>query len=106
MRALVIFAALLYSVPASAETAPWQTAAIADITTEPKVVEALFPNDSTASFWVSVHDDGTPRDGFAQYLCTSLTFAGKPESVRTVVRVLSASDMARGKSTVLGKTDC
>lgn len=89
---LAFAAALLASVPALAME-PWQSTALDDIRSEPKVVEAMFPNEQSSTLWVSVRDDGTSRDGFAKYLCLSLAMAGMPEGHSVAVHVYDAARM-------------
>lgn len=59
--------------------------AVNAIIEETKVVEALFPKYSTNSFWVSMFDDGSSRDGYAQYICLILREYGLPSNKLIVV---------------------
>lgn len=73
---------------------------------EPKVVEAMFPNDAPNSFWVSMRDDGSRRDGFAEYLCLVMHQNGMPDGKLTVIRIWDAGAMARGDMREIGRFDC
>lgn len=61
---------------------------------EPKVKDALWTSDSM--FKVAVIDDGTPRDGFAEYVCLTLKtdfgISGVRVKVIDVVKLVSKND--------------
>jgi hypothetical protein len=104
-------AALLVSGGASAQAQKvgsdaWRQKAVKAVRAEPKVVEAMFPNDARNSFWASMRDDGTRRDGFAQYLCMSLFESGMPKGDFIVVRIWDARAMAQSQMREIGKFDC
>lgn len=73
---------------------------------DPTVIEAIFPNDAPNSFWASMRDDGSRRDGFAEYLCLILHQHGMPKGDLVVIRIWDADVMARGEMRELGRFDC
>lgn len=87
-------------------TDAWRQKALKAVKAEPKVVEAIFPNDARNSFWASVRDDGTRRDGYAEYLCMSLVENGMPKGSFIVIRIWDARAMARSTMREIGKYDC
>lgn len=80
--------------------------AVNAISDEPKVVEAIFPNNSSNSLWVSMFDDGPRRDGYAQYVCQILRDHGMPSNKLVVIRIWDATEMARENFKELGKHEC
>ena len=42
------------------------------VKSESKVKDAIFPNSSDSLLYVGVYNDGTRKDGFAEYLCLSI----------------------------------
>lgn len=84
----------------------WRQKALKAVRAEPKVVEAIFPNNARNSFWASVRDDGTRRDGYAEYLCMSLFESGMPKGSFIVIRVWDARAMAQSRMREIGKYDC
>lgn len=42
------------------------------VKSEPKVKDAIFPNGSDNLLYVGMYDNGSRRDGFAEYLCISI----------------------------------
>lgn len=100
-------AALAMAGPAAAES-DWREAALAAVQSEPKVVEAAWPNDSQTSFWVSVRDDGSRRDGYAEYLCMVLKSNGMPSGIMNgvTIHVWDQAEMRRGKLKELGRNIC
>lgn len=104
-------AALTASGTASAQaqqvgTEVWRQKALKAVRAEPKVVEAMFPNNARNSFWASVRDDGTRRDGYAEYLCMSLVESGMPKGSFIVIRIWDARAMAQSTMREIGKYDC
>lgn len=70
---------------------------------EPKVKDALWTSDNV--FKVSVKDDGTNRDGYAQYVCLVLSdngFTGKG----VLVRVVDHNKLLKGEWVNLGTAKC
>lgn len=100
---LVLFAAAL-ALSASPAVADWKDKAVELARAEPKVVDAMFAD--TVSFWASVRDDGSSRDGYARYLCMTLFDAGMPSGGFVVVKVWDAAEMARSELVQLGRHDC
>lgn len=88
----------------AAYAADWKEEAIAEIRSEPKVVEAMFTGSS--SLWVSVRDNGSRRDGLAESMCVLLHSAGMPTGDFYVVHVWDAAQMARGENVELGRFEC
>lgn len=96
----------MFASPAMAQD-NWRTNTLDAIAADdPSVVEAMFPEDAPHSFWVSMRDDGTRRDGFAEYLCLVLHQHGMPKEDLVVIRVWDAAEMARGQMKELGRFDC
>lgn len=105
MKYWMLAAAIGFASPAVAEE-PWMTRALGLLKAEPKIAESLFNQDSPRSLWVSVEDDGTRRDGYAEYLCLVLYDAGMPIGGYTVIHVYDAAAMAAGESREIGRFDC
>lgn len=68
----------------------WRLKAVDEVSKEKLVFEAMFPNNSTSSFWVSMRDDGSRRDGFAEYLCLVLKETGMPVGKFVTIRIWDA----------------
>ena len=85
---------------------PWMAASIAALRKEKAVREVLFSDDRSTSLWISVRDDGSRRDGFAEYACLTLVESGMPTGAFTVIRVWDAAAMARGEQRELGRYEC
>lgn len=105
MKNWMFIALVCLASPAAAEP-PWMTKALGLLRTEPKIVESLFNQDSPRSLWVSVEDDGTRRDGYAEYLCLVLYDAEMPVGGYTVIHVYDAAAMTAGESREIGRFDC
>lgn len=71
---------------------------------ESVTVEAMFSQD--VSFWVSVQDDGSSRDGLADYFCLLTYDAGRPEGESIIISIWDAAAMARGEMERLGRARC
>lgn len=71
---------------------------------EPRVKDAIWTPPTT--FKVAVKDDGTPRDGFAEYVCLVLSDSGfKGQGV--LVRVVDIDKLVRtGEWVNLGTAKC
>ncbi|KAB2781200.1 hypothetical protein [Brucella anthropi] len=92
---------------ASAQDQSWREKAVtAIIADNSKIVEAMFPNDARNSFWVSLRDDGSRQDGFAEYLCLALHEQGMPKGDFVVIRIWDAGAMARNEMEEIGRFDC
>ena len=85
---------------------PWMADSVAALRKEKAVREVLFSNDRSTSLWISVRDDGSRRDGFAEYACLTLVESGMPAGAFTVIRVWDAAAMARGEQRELGRYEC
>lgn len=85
---------------------PWWPDAISLLLKENKrtIVEAKFTGP--ASLWVSVRDDGSRRDGFAQYVCVEIMGAGMEPGDFYVVHIWDAAQLARGRMVELGRSEC
>ncbi len=84
----------------------WQTKSIAELEKEPGIVEVLFPNGASGSLWVSMRDDGSRRDGFAEYVCLKLHESGLPKRHAVMIHVYDAAAMARGHMNEIGSNIC
>lgn len=92
-------------VPAASFAADdWREKAIALIREEPKVIEAMFPQP--ISLWVSARDDGSNRDGYADYVCLLLSEAGMPQGEHITIRILDAAALSNDQMTELGRGQC
>lgn len=100
MRFLIMSAlmAAVFAGPASAETQlkPWQREALKTVKSEKKVIDARWRMPQTNELWVSMKPDGTPRDGFAQYLCIVLTNAGAPQGELKTVWIYDPANFESG----------
>jgi hypothetical protein len=76
------------------------------INQEPKVKEAIITDSNV--LYVSVEDDGTKRDGFANYLCELVKEKGSNIMLVKVVRVNSTKDPNRDNAygVLLGEAVC
>ena len=86
-------------------------AGLSALRSEPKVQAAVhFPHGHEGGEWrVAVQDDGTRRDGFAEYLCTTLIGAGVVNG-EALVRVVSDAQVVNverpSDDAVLGRKLC
>lgn len=99
-----ISAMMMGAMTATAFASDWRDAALDEIRNEASVVEATFPQN--LSLWASMRDDGTRRDGFANYLCLILAEAGKPSGDLVIVHVWDAAKMAREEMVEIGRAEC
>jgi hypothetical protein len=76
------------------------------INQEPKVKEAIITDSNV--LYVSVEDDGTKRDGFANYLCELVKEKGSNIMLVKVVKVNSTKDPNRDNAygVLLGESVC
>ncbi|MCZ4273323.1 hypothetical protein [Maritalea porphyrae] len=102
MRLPIVCFLILFATASFAET--WRETAINDALAEPKVHSAQWSQEE--SFWIAVDDDGTRRDGFAEYTCLVLALAGKPQGEIIIVTVLDHNSMLQGNFKELGKKAC
>ncbi|WP_375590220.1 hypothetical protein ABWH89_05150 [Hoeflea alexandrii] len=82
----------------------WRDKALELAKEEPKVRDAIWSQN--ISFWISVDDDGSSRDGYASYMCFVLRDAGKPEGEFVSVRVWDHVSMATNSPKQLGQASC
>ena len=83
-------------------------AAKASIAAEPKVKDLLYDPIATVQWHVGVLNDGSPRFGYAEYLCTLAREHGAADD-NTWLRVVDISKVARGvdfRSASLGTIRC
>lgn len=99
--------AAFFAAPAMADYAPdgWRVEAAKAIQDEEqKVIETYW--SQPVSFWVTMKDDGTRRDGFAEYLCMSLTDYGRPEGEFVAITIWEAFERSGAGLHQLGKANC
>lgn len=89
-----------------AQNQSWRDQAAILIQNEPSVVEAMFPNNARNSFWVSMRDDGSKRDGFAQYVCLELMSNGMQSGDFIVIKIWDAAKMVQGELSQIGRHNC
>jgi hypothetical protein len=53
-----------------------------------------------------MRDDGSRRDGFAEYLCLVLHEHGMPKGDLVVIHIWDAAALARNEMREIGKFDC
>lgn len=80
--------------------------ALAEIKKEPKIKEALLTDANV--LYVSVENDGTKRDGYAQYLCGVLTEHQATTKWVKVVEVGTAGQQGADNAfgVLLGESHC
>ncbi|WP_349508881.1 hypothetical protein V6582_14805 [Agrobacterium vitis] len=61
---------------AANELQQWQSRALKAIKQEKKVIDAKWRSAEDNVIWLSMQSDGSPRDGFAQYVCILLKHSG------------------------------
>lgn len=103
-HSFMAFAGLLFSATITFAADGWRENAVKLAVEEPKIHEALWSQD--LSFWVSVVDDGTKRNGYAQYLCFVLNDAGRPKDEIIIITVWDRAAMAKNNLKELGKATC
>ncbi len=106
LKRIIAGAFLLSALPVWSAEGLWMKSAVSNLQKEKKIVEVAFANDRPTSLWISVRDDGTRRDGYAEYACLVLAQSGMPAGQFTVIHVWDAAAMARGEQTELGRYDC
>jgi len=85
---------------------PWMEKAVGELRKEKKIVEVMFPNGLSTSLWISVRDDGSRRDGYAEYACLILIQSEMPMKKFTVIHIWDAAAMSRGEQKELGRYEC
>ncbi len=83
---------------------PWQGKLVELAKAEPKISEATWSNDD--SFWVLVDDDGSSRDGYAEYVCILANDAGRPDGRFVAVTVWDRASASTSNPKQLGKAYC
>jgi len=84
----------------------WKLKALKEVRKEKSVVEAMFPENANSSFWVSMRDDGSRRDGFAEYICLVLKDNGMPSAEFIVIRVWDSNRLANDQLHEIGRNEC
>ena len=84
----------------------WKLKSAEEVRNEKSVVEAMFPDNSSSSFWASVRDDGSRRDGYADYLCLVLKDSGMPKGKFVLIKIWDAYSMTDGKFKEIGRSEC
>lgn len=90
------------------ETTVQAAAALKAIRAEPKVKDVLYQPGQAVEWQVGVLDNGTPRYGYASYICEVLSELGAA-TADTVVRIIDIAKVANGTSSrdaSLGSVRC
>lgn len=90
--------------PEAWRSEPWRADALAEITANRFVRDAIFA--APGSLWVGVADDGSRRDGLAETTCLDLQAAGMPAGETVVIRVIDFYAMLREEMVTLGEHVC
>lgn len=91
--------------PEDALREPWRTAVIKELMDGSTIQDATWA--ATGSLWVGVMDDGTRRDGLAQYACEVVRSHRPNHSESPIVTVLDIAKMTITKERVqLGRYHC
>lgn len=99
-------AAVKAAANAAAETTAWREEAINAIRQEPKVADASWPNGNGPSLWITMRDDGTRRDGYAESMCLILGQHGMQAGDFIVIHIYDAAAMIRDELREIGRYDC
>jgi hypothetical protein len=80
--------------------------ALEEIRKEPKIKEAIITDSNV--LYVSVDDDGTKRDGYAEYLCEVLKEKEATTNWVKIIKVNSANDSNSDNAygVLLGESHC
>jgi hypothetical protein len=65
----------------------------AELGKEPKIMDLVFIEDNEVEWTVAVKDDGTPRHGYAGYICSTLKSLGVSDD-KIDVRIVDAAKRA------------
>ncbi|MEO1985385.1 MAG: hypothetical protein ABGX47_01880 [Martelella sp.] len=103
MRFLRIVVMMLIGATA-ASAADWRDAAVAEIAKEKQVVEVMF--SQPISLWALMYDDGSRRDGYAEYLCLVLFSSGMPKGESVIITIWDATAMVQGDMKRIGRFEC
>jgi hypothetical protein len=82
----------------------WRQKSISLIKNEPKVRDAIW--SAPGSLWVSVNDDGTRRDGYAEYIWLLTRDAGRPGNASFIVTIMDHKAMLQQSIRKLGTSPC
>lgn len=81
----------------------------AQLRKEPKIRDLVYDPDGAVQWQIGVEDDGTPRHGFADYVCMALAEAGLVAPT-TNVRIVDVARLARSngdfRDASLGRVTC
>lgn len=84
-------------------------AAIAEIRAEPKVIDVVYDPTEYVEWTIGVKDDGSPRYGYAEYICLRLLELGAL-APRTNVRIVDIRKYmepnGNGRDASLGQVNC
>ena len=84
-------------------------AAVAALKQEPKVIDLVYDPLAAVEWTIGVKDDGSPRFGLAEYVCTRLSELGASDD-RTTVRIVDLKRYMQpggnGSDADLGTVEC
>ncbi|PHQ99527.1 MAG: hypothetical protein COB39_03480 [Marinosulfonomonas sp.] len=86
------------------ELEPWQIKGAELAKAEPTIYDAYW--NQNISLWLSMVDDGSSRNGYAEVVCRLLTDAGRPQGEFVAIRVYSYSSIRNGELNQIGKAIC
>lgn len=84
MKSLLIAAIALSFPTAALAEAKWQPKALKAVKAEKKVIDAKWRMAEQNVLWVAMEPNGSPRNGFAEYLCLGLSNAANDDTLKTV----------------------
>ena len=101
----IAITALLCAValPVGAQDA-WRDDYVEAVRAESGIREAMFTGP--VSFWASMSDDGTRRDGFAEFLCVVAMQNGMPVGDFFVIKIWDFHAMLRKEMREIGRFNC
>jgi hypothetical protein len=95
--------------PVPAETDPVIQKALVALKGESKIKDIMYRQNETVRWTVGVFDDGTNRNGYAEYVCLTLKHQGV-DLKGSIVRVVDIAKIAQGgvpgSGTSLGSMNC
>ena len=95
--------------PRAPANSPSVVAAIAALRAEPKIIDLVYDPEMVVDWTIGVKDDGTPRFGYAEYVCLVLREHGVVDSSTSVRIIDYAKFMMNGGDShdaSLGSVDC
>jgi hypothetical protein len=95
---------LLPPIGQAQELKPWQDIALELVRNEARVLDAMW--SQSISFWVAMADNGSRRDGYAEYICFILADAGMPDGTFVSISIWDAATMNSNKLKKLGQANC